>query len=51
MAQRIDQLRTECPSDWSLNKEELEQGSLDMRSKYEKTIEAIGKAAPFSIPG
>lgn len=51
MAQRVEQLRTECPSDWSPIKTELEQGSLDMRSKYEETLEAIGKAAPVSIPG
>jgi hypothetical protein len=51
MAQRVEQLRTECPSDWSPIKDELEQGTVDMRSKFEKTMEAIGKAAPVSIPG
>jgi hypothetical protein len=51
MARRVEQLRSECPSDWSPIKDELEQGSLDMRSKYEKTMEAIGKASPVSIPG
>jgi hypothetical protein len=29
----------------------MEQGSVDMRSKYEETMEAIGKAAPVSVPG
>jgi len=51
MAQRVDQLRTECPSDWSPIKKELEQGTIDMRGKYEDTMEFIGKAAPVSIPG
>jgi hypothetical protein len=51
MALRVEQLRAECPSDWSPIKIELEQGSLDMRSKYEETMKAIGKAAPVSIPG
>ncbi len=51
MAQRVEQLRTECPSDWSPIKTELEQGSADMRVKYEKTMDAIGIAAPVSIAG
>jgi hypothetical protein len=51
IGQRVEQLRTECPSDWSPIKTELEQGSLDMRGKYEETMEAIGKAAPVSIAG
>ena len=28
-----------------------EEGSIDMRGKYEETMEYIGKAAPVSIPG
>jgi predicted nucleic acid-binding Zn-ribbon protein len=51
MAKRVEQLRTECPSDWSPIKQELEQGTLDMRGKYEEAMESIGKAAPVSIPG
>ena len=51
MARRVEQLRHECPSDWSPLKKELEQGSVDMRGKYEDTMEAIGKAAPVSVPG
>jgi hypothetical protein len=51
MAARVEQLRTECPSDWSPVKKELEQGSTDMRGKYEETMEAIGKASPVSIAG
>ena len=51
MAKRIEQLRTECPSDWSPIKKELEQGSINMRGKYEETMNLIGQAAPVSIPG
>ena len=51
MAQRVNQLRTECPSDWSPIKKELEQGTVDMRGKYEETMEFIGKASPVSIAG
>ena len=51
MAQRVEQLRTECPSDWSPVKREIEKGTVDMRGKYEETMEAIGKAAPVSVPG
>jgi hypothetical protein len=29
----------------------MEQGSIDMRSKYEETMEFIGKASPVSIAG
>jgi hypothetical protein len=51
MAQRVEELRTECPSDWSPIKTDVEQGSIDMRGKYEETMEAIGKASPVSIAG
>jgi hypothetical protein len=51
MSSRVEQLRTECPSDWSPIKKDLEQGNVDMRSKYEETMEFIGKASPVSIPG
>jgi hypothetical protein len=48
---KIDSLRNECPSEWSPQKKEIEDAHVDMRSKYEETIEYIGKAAPHSIPG
>lgn len=48
---RLEQLRTECPSDWSPIKQEIEKGHVDMRSKYEETMSEIGQAAPVSIPG
>ena len=51
MADRVENLRTECPSDWSPVKEEIEGGSIDMRSKYEETMDYIGKASPVSIAG
>jgi hypothetical protein len=51
MANRVEQLRTECPSDWSPVKQDLEQGSVDMRGKYDETMDAIGKASPVSIAG
>ncbi len=51
MADRVEKLKTECPSDWSPMKEEIEGGSVDMRSKYEDTMDYIGKASPVSIAG
>lgn len=51
MASRVEQLRTECPSDWSPIKKDMEKGSMDMRGKYEETMDFIGKASPVSIPG
>ena len=51
MSDRVEKLRTECPSDWSPVKNEIDEGSIDMRGKYEETMEYIGKAAPVSIPG
>jgi len=51
MSDRVVKLKTECPSDWSPIKAEIDEGSIDMRGKYEETMEYIGKAAPVSIPG
>jgi predicted nuclease with TOPRIM domain len=51
MQNRVEQLRTECPADWSPIKKEVEQGTIDMRGKYEETMEQIGKGAPVSVPG
>ncbi len=48
---RLEQLKVECPSDWSPMKSEIDKGNVDMRSKYEETMEEIGQAAPVSIPG
>jgi hypothetical protein len=48
---KICSLEVECPSDWSPAKKEIEDAHLDMRSKYDETIELIGKASPVSIPG
>jgi len=51
MKDRIETLKNECPSDWSPVKKDIDEGSINMRSKYEETMEYIGKAAPVSIPG
>ena len=51
MADRVEKLKTECPSDWSPAKDEIEGGSVDMRGKYEETMDYIGKSSPVSIPG
>ena len=51
MSGRVEKLRSECLSDWSSMKEEIGEGSINMRGKYEETMEYIGKAAPVSIPG
>jgi len=48
---KIDQLRNECPTEWSPQKSQIEDATVDMRSKYEETMEYIGEAAPVSIPG
>ncbi len=51
MSDRVDKLKTECPSDWSPMKKDIEEGNVDMRGKYEETMDYIGKASPVSIPG
>ena len=48
---KIESLRTECPSDWSPQKKVIEDAHVDMRSKYEETLDYIGKASPMSVPG
>jgi len=48
---KITSLKYECPSEWSPQKKEIDDAHIDMRSKYEETMELIGKAAPVSIPG
>jgi hypothetical protein len=51
MEDRVGQLKSECPTEWSPMKKEIDGGSIDMRGKYEETMEAIGQASPVSIPG
>ncbi len=51
MEAKIGTLKTECPSDWGPQKKEIEGASLNMRSKYEETMDYLGKASPVSIPG
>lgn len=51
MSARIDQLKTECPEGLTARIEEMEYATIDMRSRYEETLEYIGRHAPVSIPG
>ncbi len=51
MEDKINQLKTECPAEWSPQKKEIDEGAVDMRSKYEETMDIIGKASPVSVPG
>ncbi len=51
MTDRIEKLKTECPTEWSPMKKEIDDAHVDMRGKYEETMEYIGKASPVSIPG
>lgn len=44
-------LKNECPTEWSPQKKDIDKGSVDMRGKYEQTMDYIGKYAPVSIPG
>ena len=48
---KIGSLKTECPAEWAPQKKEIDEAHIDMRSKYEETMELIGKAAAVSIPG
>ncbi|MCW7754503.1 hypothetical protein OOT00_10970 [Desulfobotulus sp. H1] len=48
---RIHQLRFECPAEWAPVKDSIEKGHVDMRGRYEKTMEEIGRYAPVSIAG
>ncbi len=51
MTDRIEKLKTECPTEWSPIKKDIDDAHVDMRGKYEETMEYIGKASPVSIPG
>lgn len=51
MTDRIEKLKTECPTEWSPMKKDIDDAHVDMRGKYEETMEYIGKASPVSIPG
>ncbi len=48
---KIQELKTECPSDWSPQKKQIDDAHVNVRSKYEDTLDFIGKAAPYSVPG
>ncbi len=51
MSDRIEKLKNECPTEWSPMKKDIDDAHVDMRGKYEETMEYIGKASPVSIPG
>ena len=49
--ERIETLRTECPTEWSPIKKEIDEAHINLRSKYDEALDVIGKAAPVSVPG
>ena len=51
MEERIHTLSNECLTEWSPIKKEIDAGHVDMRSKFEETMNLIGNASPVSIPG
>jgi hypothetical protein len=51
LSDRIEQLKNECPTEWTPQKKDNDKGSVDMRGKYEQSMEFIGKDAPVSIAG
>lgn len=51
MSSRIEQLKNECPTEWTPQKKDIDTGHVDMRAKYEQTLDYIGKYSPVSIPG
>jgi len=51
MEERIQKLSNECLTEWSPFQKEIDTGHVDMRSKYEETMNLIGSASPVSIPG
>ncbi len=48
---KVAQLKNECPSEWSPQKKQIDDAHVDMRSKYDETLDYIGQAAPVSVPG
>ena len=51
LEEKIESLRTECPSEWSPQKKEIDDATVNMRDKFQQTLEYIGKASPVSVPG
>lgn len=43
LEQKIEDLRTECPADWSPHKKEIEKRKEDMHNKFEEAIDYIGR--------
>jgi len=51
MEDRVGSLRNECPTEWSPVKKDIDKGNVDLRARFEETMEFLGKAAPVSVPG
>jgi hypothetical protein len=51
MEERVEKLEKECPTEWSPEKKDIDGAHFDVLSKYEETMEYIGKAASVSVPG
>ena len=51
MSSRIEELKSECPTQWSPQKKEINKGSVDVPGKHKQTMDYIGKYAPVPIPG
>jgi hypothetical protein len=51
IATRIDNLNRECPAEWGPDKTAIDEAHIDMRGKFEETMEFIGRAAAVSVPG
>lgn len=43
LEEKIEDLRTECPADWSPHKEEIEKKRDDMHFKFEEAMGYIGR--------
>jgi len=44
-------LKTECPSDWSPHKKEIDDSQKALRNKYDEYLDLIGKASFSFQPG
>jgi hypothetical protein len=50
LGDRLDTLATECPSEWSSEKKEIEDVQSEMRFKYEQTMSKFAKSPPVFVP-
>lgn len=47
---RIEDLKTECPTDWRPMKKEIEDAQVDMRGIYEEPWKPLVRHPPFRYP-